>query len=69
MSAPIPLTDRQRTALHAALRLFGDGDRQRGMHYLRQRRVLAVKPGVEEGADAAFAAEPKTSGLEGLLPK
>jgi superfamily II DNA or RNA helicase len=63
MAAPIPLTDHQRTALHAALRLFGEGNRQRGMHYLRQRRVLAVQPGVEEGADAAFAADVRGSQL------
>ena len=39
MSAPIPLTDRQRADLHASLRLFEEHDRQRGLPYLKQGRV------------------------------
>jgi superfamily II DNA or RNA helicase len=49
MSTSVPLTDRQRADLHAALRLFDRRDQQRGIQYLRQRRVTGVAPDNGDG--------------------
>ncbi len=63
MSTSVPLTASQRADLHAALRHFGERDRQRGMQYLRQHRVLHLGPGGGPDEEAAFAAEVQGSVL------
>ena len=65
MPTPLPLTERQRADLHAALRLFDGRDRQRGIQYLRDHRVLHLGPydNGERGVEAGFAAEVQGSEL------
>ncbi|MBK8477383.1 MAG: DEAD/DEAH box helicase [Opitutaceae bacterium] len=65
MSAPIPLTDRQRADLHASLRLFEEHDRQRGLPYLKQGRVqrLELARGAEPDDQIAFIAAVQGSQL------
>jgi len=64
MSASLPLTERQRADLHAALRQFGDRDRQRGTQYLREHRVQKILPTKDiHGEIAAFAASTQGSQL------
>ncbi len=58
MSPSVPLTERQRADLHAALRRFGDGDRQRGTQYLRENRVRDLQPTLDlYGETSAFVAQ------------
>ncbi len=63
MSTSVPLTASQRADLHTALRLFGERDRQRGMQYLRQHRVLRLGPCGDQGGETAFAAGVQGSAL------
>ncbi len=45
MSLTVPLTERQRADLHAAIRRFGAGDRQRGTQYLRECSLQVLVAG------------------------
>jgi len=64
MSLPVPLTERQRADLHAAIRRFGDGDRQRGTQYLREGRVSDIRPTLDQhGETSEFAAQSRGTRL------
>jgi superfamily II DNA or RNA helicase len=64
MSLPVPLTERQRADLHAAIRRFGDGDRQRGTQYLREGRVSDIRPTLDQhGETSEFVAQSRGTRL------